>query len=98
MENVLKVDSCSDLKLSDFFIFILSVCVLLLGLFLGYRNRLVICKELQPIIHNIHNFIPVVKHEEIQTEEKEEIVNEKEEEVVEEDNNLSEETKTKNGR
>ena len=92
MENV---NSCTDLKFSDFFVVILSVCALLVGLFLGYRNRLVICKELQPIIHNIHNFIPVVKHEEIQTEE--EVVEEKEEEVVEEKED-EETTKTKNGR
>jgi hypothetical protein len=87
MDNVLKIDSGFDFlfsRLDDCFIILISVCAVLLGLFLGLKNKQIICKELQPIIHNIHSFIPMIKNEEKKDNEvkQEEEVN-KEDEVPE---------------
>jgi hypothetical protein len=99
MEGVLKVDSGFDFlfsRLDDVFLFVFGICAVLLGIFLGHRNKQIICRELQPIIHNIHNLYPILKKDN-EVKEEDEVKEEevKEEEVKEEKEDKEEEKEIK---
>jgi len=77
MENVLEVEADVGWGL----VWGISFITLLLGLLIGIWKRQVICRTLQPIVHNIHHLIPICKEEAKEEEAKEEEA--KEEEVKE---------------
>ena len=64
MEGVLNVGDGGD----PWLCLGLSFLTLVLGLVIGLRFRQVICRTLQPVIHNIHHLVPVkeeVKEDEV---------------------------------